>query len=56
MVENITEVLQNTFLSPFQDELDARELHNIVSCEPVDDSIKENFLSFEEAGKQLLSE
>ena len=50
------EVLENTFLSPFHDELDAAKLYNIVSGQPVDDSIKENFLSLEEAGTQLMSE
>ena len=56
MVENIMEVLENTFLSPFHDELDAAKLYNIVSGQPVDDSIKESLLSLEEAGKQLMSE
>ena len=56
MVENRMEVLQNTFLSPFHGELDAPKLYNIISGQPVDDSIKENLLSLEEAGKQLMSE
>ena len=56
MVENRMEVLENTFLSPFHDELDAAKLYNIVSGQPVDDSIKENLLSLEEAGKQFMSE
>ena len=56
MVEHRMEVLKNTFLSPFYDELDAAKLYNIVSGQPVDDSIKENLLSLEEAGKQLMSE
>ena len=56
MVEHRMEVLKNTFLSPFHDELDAAKLYNIVSGQPVDDSIKENLLSLEEAGKQLMSE
>ena len=55
MVENRMEVLQNTFLSPFHDELDAAKLY-VVSGQPVDDSIKENLLSLEEAGKQFVSE
>ena len=55
MVENRMEVLENTFLSPFHDELDAVSF-NIVSGQPVDDSIKENLLSLEEAGKQFMSE
>ena len=50
------EVLENTFLSPFHDEIDAAKLYNIVSGQPVDDSIKENLLSLEEAGKQFVSE
>ena len=50
------EVLENTFLSPFHDEIDAAKLYNIVSGQPVDDSIKENLLSLEEASKQLMSE
>ena len=49
------EVLENTFLSPFHDEIDAAKLYNIVSGQPVDDSIKENLLSLEEADKQLMS-
>ena len=48
-------VLENTFLSPFHNELDATSF-NIVSGQPVDDSIKENLLSLEEAGKQFVSE
>ena len=56
MVENIMKVLENTFLSPFHDEPDAAKLYNIVSGQPVDDSIKESLLSLEEAGKQLMSE
>ena len=55
MIENRMEVLENTFLSPFHDELDAVSF-NIVSGQPVDDSIKENLLSLEEAGKQFMSE
>ena len=50
------EVLENTFLSLFHDEIDAAKLYNIVSGQPVDDSIKENLLSLEEAGKHLMSE
>ena len=56
MVKNIMEVLENTFLSPFYDELDAAKIYNIVFGQPVDDSIKENLLSIEEASKQLISE
>ena len=48
-------VLENTFLSPFHNELNATSF-NIVSGQPVDDSIKENLLSLEEAGKQFVSE
>ena len=55
MVENRMEVLDNTFLSPFHDELDAASF-NIVTGQPVDDSIKENLLSLEKAGKQFMSE
>ena len=55
MVQNRIEVLENTFLSPFHDELDASSF-NIVSGQTVDDSIKENLLSLEEAGKQFGSE
>ena len=49
------EVLENTFLSLFHDEIDAAKLYNIVSGQPVDDSIKENLLSLQNAGKQLMS-
>ena len=56
MVENRMEVLENTFLSPFHDKLDAAKPYNIVSSQPVDDSIKEHLLLLEEAGKQLISE
>ena len=56
MIENRMEVLENTFLSPFHDELDAAKPHYIVSGQPIDDSIKENLLLLEEAGKQLMSE
>ena len=55
MVQSRIEVLENTFLSPFHDELDAVSF-NIVSGQPVDGSIKENLLSLEEAGKQFMSE
>ena len=41
MVENIMEILENTFLSPFHDELDAAKLYNVASGQPVDDFIKE---------------
>ena len=34
------EVLENTFPGLFHDELDAAKLCNIVSGQPVDDSIK----------------
>ena len=43
------EVLENTFLSPFRDVLDAAKLCNIISGQPVNNYIKENLLSFEEA-------
>ena len=55
MVENRMEVLENTFLSPLHDELDVASF-NIASGQPVDDSIKENLLSREGAGKQFMSE
>ena len=56
MEENIMKVLENTFLSPFHDELDAAKLYSIVSGQSLDDSIKDIFLSLEEAGKQLMFE
>ena len=39
MVENIIEILENTFLTPFHDELDAAKLYNILYGQSVDDSI-----------------
>ena len=36
------EVLENTFLSPFRDVLDAAKLCNIISGQPVNNYIKEN--------------
>ena len=56
MIENIMEILENTFLIPFRDKLDASKLYNIVSDQPIDDSLKDSLLSLEEAGKQLMSE
>ena len=56
MIENIMEALEKTFLSSFHDELDASNLYNIVYGQPVNDSIKENFVSIKEADKQLMSE
>ena len=56
MIENIMEVLGNTFLIPFCDKLDASKLYNIVSDQSIDDSIKDSLFSLEEAGKQLMSE
>ena len=56
IVENIMKVLENTFLSPFHDELDPAKLYNIASGQAIDDSIKESLLSLEKAGKQLMSE
>ena len=56
MVESIMEVLETTFQSPFHDELDDAKLYNIVSGQPIDDSVKENLLSLEEARKQLMPE
>lgn len=50
------EVLQNKFLSPFHDKLDAAKLYNIISSQPVDNSIRKNILSIEEIGKQLMHE
>ena len=52
MVENRMEVLENSFY----DELGAAKLYTIVSGQSVDDSIKENLFSLEEAGKQLVPE
>ena len=52
MVENRMEVLENSFY----DELGAAKLYNIVPGQSVDDSVKENLFSLEEAGKQLVSE
>ena len=45
MVENILQVLVNTFLRPFHDELEPAKLYNIVSGQPAGDSIKEILLS-----------
>ena len=56
MIENIMEVLRNTFLIPFCDKLDASKLYNIISDQSIDDSIKDSLFSLEEAGKQLMSE
>ena len=56
MEENIIEVLENTFLSPFHDELDPAKLYSIVSGQSLDDSIKDSLLSLEEAGKQMMFE
>ena len=56
ILENIMEVLQNKFLSPFHDKLDAAKLYNIISSQPVDNSIRKNILSIEEIGKQLMHE
>ena len=56
MGENIIVVLENTFLSPFHDKLDAAKLYNIVTSQPVHDTMKDSLLSLEEAGKQLMSE
>ena len=56
MGENIIVVLENTFLSPFHDKLDAAKLYNIVASHPIHDTMKDSLLSLEEAGKQLMSE
>ena len=55
-VENIMEVSENTFRSPFHDVLDATKSYNVVSGQPVDDCIKGSLLSLEKAGKQSMSE
>ena len=44
MVENIVEVSENTFPSPFHDEVDAAKFYNIISGQPVDDFIKGSLL------------
>ena len=36
--------------------VDAAKLYNIVSGQPIDDSIKDSLLSLEKAGKQFMSE
>ena len=54
MVENKWKYQRILF--PFYDKLGAAKLYTIVSGQPVDDSIKENLFSLEEAGKQLMSE
>ena len=56
MVENIVEVSENTFPSPFHDEVDAAKFYNIISGQPVDDFIKGSLLWLEKAGKQSMSE
>ena len=57
MVENIMEVLENNFLTPFHDEIDGAKLYNILSGQLIHDSIKENLLSLDETIlKQLMSE
>ena len=43
MAENRMEVLENTFLSPFRTR--CSKLCNVVSGQPVDDSIKEYFVT-----------
>ena len=50
------EVLENTFRGPFHDELDVAKLCNIVSGQPVDDSIKGNLFPLEEASRQSMSD
>ena len=56
MEENIIKVLENTFLNPFNNELDATKLYNIVSGQLLHDSMKDSLLSREKAGKQLMFE
>ena len=56
MEENIIKVLGNTFLNPFNNELDAAKLYNIVSGQLLHDSMKDSLLSREKAGKQLMFE
>ena len=56
MEENIIKVLENTFLNPFNNELDAGKLYNIVSGQLLHDSMKGSLLSCEKAGKQLMFE
>ena len=50
------EVLENTFPGLFHDELDAAKLCNIVSGQPVDDSIKGKPFPLEEASRQSMSD
>ena len=45
ILKNIIEVLENTFLSTFHDELDAAKVYTIVSGQTVDDSLKKIFVT-----------
>ena len=45
MVEEVVKVLKETFLNPFSDDLDKKQLYNIVSGKTVSTEIKDSLIT-----------
>ena len=55
-VKTIMEVLQNTFVNPFSEDLDKSKLYNLASSgSPITDTTAECMLSYEERGKEMMN-
>ena len=53
-VKTIMDVLENTFVNPFSDDLDKSKLYNLASGCPINADAAECMLSYEERGKKLM--
>ena len=55
-VKKIMDVLKNTFVNPFSDDLDKEKLYNLSSGCPINETAAECLLSYEERGQEMMEE
>ena len=56
MVDEAVEVLEETYLNPFSDDLDKNQLYNIVSSKTVSTGIKDSLITINEKGQEMILE
>ena len=56
MVDEAVEVLEETYLNPFSDDLDKNQLYNVVSSKTVSTEIKDSLITINEKGQEMILE
>ena len=55
-MEEVIKLLEETFLNPLSDGLGKNQLYNIVSCKTVSIEIKDNLITIDEQGQEMILE